>query len=108
MVVFPTAFVFALLSRVRFFWGRSGSLDAEWQDVGLSARRYSLVPSKSPAEVRFARTLTWRQMLVRGMVDPAMDLELWEASVVFLVLLLGVTMWNIAFQGSSRGKEKQN
>ncbi|GBG24044.1 Hypothetical Protein FCC1311_002622 [Hondaea fermentalgiana] len=82
LVLVPVSAVFALLSRVRFFTNSSGNLDAEWEDVGLGAKRYELYPSQTPTRIARARTLTPKQLFVRGIRDPMLDLEPWEALVL--------------------------
>lgn len=93
MVIVPVSFVFALLSRVRFFTNTQGNFDAEWEDIGLHATRYKMYPSRTPTTIRRIRTLTPRQLFVRGIRDPAFDLEPWELAVLISLSCVTIYGW---------------
>jgi len=100
-------FLFTLLSRVRVFINSSGSLDAEWQDIGLKASRYRRVPSRTPTALRSRGPKTLRQYIHRGVIDPAKELELWEIGAIVTVTWLCVLLWKCLCVGGHRGKAEK-
>lgn len=94
VVTLPMSFFFVLLTRANFSV-KGGSFDAEWQDVGLEASRYRRFPSGTPTEARLSNPgdLSWRQLLRRGVVDPALELETWEALALCALLVLTLALF---------------
>jgi hypothetical protein len=100
LVVLPVAGAFALFSRVRFWFNprKGDQLDAEWKEVGLRHARYKAAPSLTPtpaASARSKRELSYEQLLTRGVLDPAAELQAWEIGAVAAAALAGLLFWRL-------------
>ncbi len=114
-VVGPILGLFFLFSRVRFWFNerKGGKLDAEWKEVGLIHSRYRVqVPSSTPTMIahsmRKSHTLSAAEVIRRTVLDPALELQLWEVMIITISGFLGLFLFNALCPSSQLVKIKSH